>query len=270
MVLKLQTDAEAEKSALEKSEALLTALVEKEPKIDDIPLDEDAEREKILQRQQRTKRPPGDPLYIPMLTDKTQKTDINSLPKGKAGEEEGKRRKRIRNNLILTMKISVNGKMLRNEDGTKREVKLQQRKEHDFSFTVNEDIKLAATSGNPQIVIHICESKGPLMTAEIANLIVPIAEDASDDRGDPYVFQDSRTECAFEPSWYEGEKKGSSKAQHDDRFRSSGLHFITGELVMKVTSLSALQSEDGTVTVNINDGTVKMWGVYSIYTDILI
>ena len=57
-----------------------------------------------------------------------------------------------------------------------REIKLQQRPGTDFSFTVNDTIKLAATSRNPEIKLHICEG-GPLMASEIATLLIPISDE---------------------------------------------------------------------------------------------
>ena len=132
-----------------------------------------------------------------------------------------------------------------------REIKLQQRPGADFSFTVNETIKLAATTGNPEIKLHICEG-GPLMSSEIARLLVPVADEGVDDRGDPFVF--TATDKSFEPAWYEADRKGASKAQLDDHFRASGLHYVSGEVVLKVSALSAIQSEDGTVSLQVEEG----------------
>lgn len=77
---------------------------------------QEKEREQIVARQARTKRPPGDPLYLPILTNRTQKTETESLPNGKAGKDEEQRRKKIKN-MQIVMKVSVNGSKLRDEDG---------------------------------------------------------------------------------------------------------------------------------------------------------
>ena len=74
LALKLQKDAEVEKSALETSEKLLEVLLEKQPKRSDYPMDMAAKKEEILKRQSETKRPPGEPLYIPLLSDRAQRT----------------------------------------------------------------------------------------------------------------------------------------------------------------------------------------------------
>jgi len=262
VALKLQSDAEAEKQSLEKSELLFEKLKAKQPKLDDVPLDEETERAKIRERQSKTKRQAGDPMYIPILTDRTQRTETESLPDGKSSVEEGKRRKKIRS-LKLVMRISVNGHMLRNQDGQVREIKLQQRPGHDFEFTVNEAIKLAATSGNPEIMIHVCESHGPLLTTELATLLVPIADDVADDRGDPYVFQDSRSDRAFEPVWYEADKKGVyANDRKRDSETASNRKTIVGVCLRSAScargvSVSVSVSASVTVTVCVSVQTVK-------------
>jgi len=112
----LDKDKDNETQALEAAEELLQALTKKQPKIEDEPLDEEAERQRILARQAKTKRAPGDPVYLPILTNRTQKTEMDALPDGKVGKEEEQRRKKIKN-LQFVMKVSVNGFKLRDEDG---------------------------------------------------------------------------------------------------------------------------------------------------------
>ena len=74
-----------------------------------------------------------------------------------------------------------------------------------------------------------------------------------DERGDPHVF--TATERSYEPAWYEADKKGSSKPQLDDKFRASGVHYTSGEVVLKVNSLSAMHGEDGAVSVQVEAAT---------------
>ena len=263
LALKLQKDAEVEKMALETSQNLLQKLLEKQPKRSDFPMDLEAKKEEILKRQNATKRQPGDPLYIPLLSDRAQRTETEALMAMPASSIEAKlelqRRKKIKA-LKLVMRISVNGHMLRDDDGQVREVKIQQRPGYDFSFTVNESIKLAATSGNPKIVIHICETRGPLYTEELGTLLVPIGEEAADaDRGEPYVFQ---ALDPYEPdeTTRRKEKKGGKAKELKAREGPWGLktvhagaHFLTGELVIKVNSLTTLQLDDGSVALNVDE-----------------
>ena len=106
------------------------------------------------------------------------------------GADEAKRRKAIKG-MRLVMKVSVNGHMLRDDAGQERHYALQQRPGCDFSFTVNEAVQLAATSGNPEVKLHLFEyGHGAVMLTELATVFVPIAEDLNDDRGDPYLFCD--------------------------------------------------------------------------------
>ena len=274
MTIKLQADLLHENNALDKVKDLLKDLAENEPKLDDDPFDQESHRREIVERQEKTKRPPGTPLYIPVLSHSKSPTESDSLPTGKTdkggrGEAERKRRERVRN-LKLLMRISVNGHYLPDETGAVKEVVLTQRPGHDFSFTVDETIKLAATSGDPQIKLHICE-RSLVSVRELATLFVPIA-DSNDDRGDPYRFQEGNQEDkgpdGFVPNWYKDitDKQGKTydKGKSDynifggfwgkkeDKMEPSGLHYIQGEVTMKVNKLPALQNEDGTVSVAVD------------------
>lgn len=238
----LRLQREGEIQSMDKTKELLAKLMEREPKEENRPFDEAAAREEILERQRRTKRAPGDPIYVPLFSDKGQRTDTDQLPKNgsrltTAAKAEKARREAVRA-LNLSLRISVNGRLLTREDGSVLEARLVPRPGYSLSFTVGESIQLAPSSALPELTVHVFESNYLGMVAsEIAQVFVPISAEGLDDRGDPIVFQDSRP---FDPAPLPDGLEGLSASLLDASVvsesgtRAARQRYITGHIFLRL------------------------------------
>mmetsp|Transcript_960 Transcript_960/g.2143 ORF Transcript_960/g.2143 Transcript_960/m.2143 type:complete len:1691 (+) Transcript_960:303-5375(+) len=229
LATKLLDERMAEEEMLEKTKELLERHNAKQPKASDDPFDESAAIEEIKEKHKRTKRNPGSPIYIPMFNDQRSRTETGSLPATPEGEKEKKRRGKIKS-MQLFLRILVNGRPLTNPNGRDFEadlVPVSGAGDSSFSFVVKQVVQLAPTSGMPQIVLQLHERGWVYGGTEVAVVVVPVDEEAPDDRGDPLVFQGlTPWESEAKGYWQGGEGVKDFKPTHQ--------HYYTGNMFVRL------------------------------------
>eukprot|EP00960_Hanusia_phi_P059627 764236-Hanusia_phi.AAC.4 len=253
---RLQSQLKFEREELSAYKAMLDTLRAKDKGLE--KFDEENARKAIRDRQDKTKRTPGDPIFIPVLTYTAARTETEALPQTPSGKSEASRRKKIKD-LKIILRITVNGNWLKDYDGNIRDIEFRVENEFTFKTATIETIKLETSRKWPDITIHVLEDSGFLERvttfsnlSEFATVFLPAPEDFNDTEYKTLTFQE--TSPSERPWCTETELQASS----DDASRVvklSGSHYNAGEIFVKVSHFDS-SADEHSVNIDIESDNI--------------
>ncbi|EKX45015.1 hypothetical protein GUITHDRAFT_163401 [Guillardia theta CCMP2712] len=245
-LLRLQSQLKLERDELSAYKNMLETLRAKEDKGTE-KFDVEAAKKAIRDRQERTKRSPGDPIYLPVLTYTAAKTETDALPQTSSGKSEAMRRKKLKD-LKIIVRLSVNGNWLKDDEGNIRDIEFKVANDFTLKTATIETIRLLMSSKRPEVTIHVLEDSGFLErvrtfsnVSEFASVFLPVAEDFDDANSLSLTFQAT---VPSERPWCVEIEPQTTKINEPRVVRPSGLHYNAGEVFIRVSKFDSNADED--------------------------